>query len=105
MVFQQLLLAVDYCHRLGVANRDIKLDNVLLTSSKKPATIKLTDFGFCKGDKHSIAKSLVGTAMYMGMQSNRPKASSTPWADCITSSVLPRAMSILAHHLQYRTAV
>ena len=66
-VFQQLLLALDYCHGMGVANRDIKLDNVLLTSSKKPAVIKLTDFGFCKWDK-SIAKSLVGTAMYMGMQ-------------------------------------
>ena len=66
-VFQQLLLALDYCHGLGVANRDIKLDNVLLTSSKKPAVIKLTDFGFCKQDK-SIASSLVGTAMYMGMQ-------------------------------------
>ena len=84
-MFQQLLLAVDYCHRLGVANRDIKLDNVLLTSSKKPTAIKLTDFGFCKGDKHSIAKSLVGTAMYMGMQSNLRKTFSAPRADCITS--------------------
>ncbi len=68
-VFQQLLLALDYCHGMGISNRDIKLDNVLLTSSKKPAVIKLTDFGFCKRDK-SIAKSLVGTAMYMGMQSS-----------------------------------
>ena len=83
-MFQQLLLAVDYCHRLGVANRDIKLDNVLLTSSKKPAAINLTDFGFCKGDKHSIAKSLVGTAMYMGMHTNLPKACHAPCADCIT---------------------
>lgn len=28
--FQQLILAVDYCHRKGVANRDIKLENTLL---------------------------------------------------------------------------
>ena len=66
-IFQQLLLALDYCHGMGISNRDVKLDNVLLTSSKKPAVIKLTDFGFCKRDK-SIAKTLVGTAMYMGMQ-------------------------------------
>ena len=23
-IFQQLLVAIDYCHRLGIANRDIK---------------------------------------------------------------------------------
>jgi serine/threonine protein kinase len=28
--FQQLILAVDYCHKKGVANRDIKLENTLL---------------------------------------------------------------------------
>lgn len=28
--FQQLAVAVDYCHRRGVANRDIKLENTLL---------------------------------------------------------------------------
>jgi serine/threonine-protein kinase SRK2 len=29
-LFQQLILAVDYCHKKGVANRDIKLENLLL---------------------------------------------------------------------------
>lgn len=28
--FQQLAVAVDYCHKKGVANRDIKLENTLL---------------------------------------------------------------------------
>jgi hypothetical protein len=28
--FQQLAVAVDYCHKRGVANRDIKLENTLL---------------------------------------------------------------------------
>ena len=31
--FQQLILAVDYCHKKGVANRDIKLENTLLAVS------------------------------------------------------------------------
>jgi serine/threonine protein kinase len=31
--FQQLILAVDYCHKKGVANRDIKLENTLLAAS------------------------------------------------------------------------
>lgn len=28
--FQQLVVGVDYCHRRGVANRDMKLENTLL---------------------------------------------------------------------------
>ena len=59
---------MDYCHRLGVANRDIKLDNILLSGSKKATVIKMSDFGFSKGDMDSIAKTPAGTAMYMGMQ-------------------------------------
>ena len=27
-LFQQLIIAVDYCHRLGIANRDIKVRSV-----------------------------------------------------------------------------
>eukprot|EP00983_Pelagomonas_calceolata_P088209 1157151-Pelagomonas_calceolata.AAC.10 len=28
--FQQLVIGLDYCHRKGVVNRDIKLENTLL---------------------------------------------------------------------------
>ena len=31
---QQLILAVDYCHRVGVAHRDINLENMLLQGNK-----------------------------------------------------------------------
>ncbi|OUC44827.1 hypothetical protein D917_08808, partial [Trichinella nativa] len=40
--FQQLISAVDYCHRHKVVHRDLKLENLLLDSKKN---IKLTDFG------------------------------------------------------------
>ncbi|KRX24724.1 5'-AMP-activated protein kinase catalytic subunit alpha-2 [Trichinella nelsoni] len=40
--FQQLISAVDYCHRHKVVHRDLKLENLLLDAKKN---IKLTDFG------------------------------------------------------------
>lgn len=41
--FQQLILAVDYCHKKGVANRDIKLENTLLAVSPKHFLLSLLE--------------------------------------------------------------
>lgn len=64
--FQQLVLGMDYCHRKGVCNRDIKLENTLLVlqPDKKPL-LKMCDFGYSKHDQlDSIATSKVGTPGY-----------------------------------------
>jgi len=64
--FQQLVLGMDYCHRKGVCNRDIKLENTLLVlqPDKKPL-LKLCDFGYSKSDQlDSVTKSKVGTPGY-----------------------------------------
>ena len=46
-LFQQLIIAVDFCHRKGISNRDLKAENVLLASRAggKGHVIKLCDFG------------------------------------------------------------
>ncbi|CAM1154839.1 PRKAA1 (predicted) [Pycnogonum litorale] len=41
-LFQQLMSAVDYCHRHMVVHRDLKLDNLLLD---KDLNLKIADFG------------------------------------------------------------
>lgn len=65
--FQQLVYAVDYCHRKGVANRDLKLENTLLHYVPTVAfpVLKICDFGYSKSDNKSCAKSKVGTLKYM----------------------------------------
>ncbi|XP_075214909.1 testis-specific serine/threonine-protein kinase 3-like [Lycorma delicatula] len=45
--FGQLVSAVEYCHDHGVVHRDIKCENLLIDSQQK---IKLSDFGFARGD-------------------------------------------------------
>ncbi|XP_042008024.1 serine/threonine-protein kinase PEPKR2-like [Salvia splendens] len=41
-VIKELMLAVRYCHEMGVVHRDIKPENILMTSSGQ---MKLADFG------------------------------------------------------------
>lgn len=63
--FQQLIVGVDYLHRMGVASRDIKLENTLLDSSPRPL-VKICDFGYSKHEKFQSAPgSRVGTPAYL----------------------------------------
>ncbi|EDO36587.1 predicted protein, partial [Nematostella vectensis] len=42
--FRQIVLAIDYCHKLHVVHRDLKPENVIFFKNQDMA--KLTDFGF-----------------------------------------------------------
>ena len=50
LIFQQLMLALEFCHAKGIANRDLKMENLLLSSStdtplRQSPSVKLCDFG------------------------------------------------------------
>jgi len=45
-IFRQIVDAVTYLHKNGIAHRDIKLENILWTESSNE--LKLTDFGLAK---------------------------------------------------------
>lgn len=63
---QQLVCAVDFCHRLGIANRDVKLDNMLLHGAGPRPMLRICDFGYSKDELgQSISKSTCGTPEYM----------------------------------------
>ena len=44
-VFKQLIEGIEYCHNKSILHRDIKLDNILLSSNGE---IKICDFGVSK---------------------------------------------------------
>jgi len=65
-IFRQLVDAVSYLHKNGIAHRDIKLENILWTESSNQ--LKLTDFGLAKSVLLSDAEFMstpCGTPSYV----------------------------------------
>lgn len=75
--FQQLCIAISYCHKRDVVNRDIKLENILLDESRR--LLKVCDFGFSKGKKDSDPKSMVGTPSYLAPEVLRNPMKKLPY--------------------------
>ncbi|KAM3938032.1 serine/threonine-protein kinase Chk2 isoform 2-T2 [Leptodactylus fuscus] len=66
LYFYQILLAVQYLHDNAIIHRDLKLENVLLSSTCEECCIKITDFGQSKilGEA-SLMMTLCGTPNYL----------------------------------------
>jgi serine/threonine protein kinase len=64
-IFEQVLEAIDYAHKLGILHRDIKPRNVMIT---KNGTAQVMDFGLAKMQQETqltTAQSMGGTLPYM----------------------------------------
>lgn len=63
-ILKQVLLTLEHMHDRHMIHRDIKSDNVLLTSDNE---VKLADFGFTAAltEKHPRRRSVVGTPYWM----------------------------------------
>lgn len=60
--FQQLVHALEFCHRRGICHRDIKLDNVLISADGR---LKLADFGMsCLYFPQSLLQTACGSPHY-----------------------------------------
>ncbi|XP_076413364.1 putative sperm motility kinase W [Peromyscus maniculatus bairdii] len=61
-IFTQIVCAVHYCHKNGIAHRDIKLDNILLDGK---GSVKLCDFGLAiRVTSGQRSKGFCGTLEY-----------------------------------------
>ena len=65
-VTRQILLGVQYIHRMGITHRDIKPDNILL-ASEEPMVVKISDFGLAKmvENEETFLKTFCGTMLYL----------------------------------------
>ena len=66
-VFRQICDGVEYLHSLGLAHRDLKLDNCVMTTEN---VVKLIDFGTATvfhypGKKHTLATGVIGSDPYL----------------------------------------
>ncbi len=66
-VFKQIIAGVDYLHNMGLAHRDLKLDNCVMMGDN---TVKIIDFGTAvvlqyPGQKPINARGIVGSDPYL----------------------------------------
>src|SRR5919107_2561248 len=82
-VFEKVCEAIDYVHRHGVIHRDIKSNNIKISSEGK---VKLLDFGIAKGQTSqqlTQVGSVIGTLQYLApelVRGGTADASGDIWA-------------------------
>lgn len=92
--FHQIMEALSYIHKLGVAHRDVKLENILVTADDDA---KLTDFGLCK-QQHGNDPMLTtcGTLVYAAPEIIKEEPYNGMKADIWSAGVVLYAM-VAAH--------
>jgi len=96
--FKQLMGAVSYIHKLGVAHRDIKLENILVTSQD---TAKLTDFGLCKQQSgNNLLLTTCGTLVYAAPEIIKEQPYNGMTADIWSAGVVLYAM--ISNHFPWQ---
>ena len=73
-IFRQLILLVDYLHRMGVARRNIKLESIALEGDRKHPVARLVDLGPAVLPHASIKADGLEPASHVGYTGAPPPA-------------------------------
>ena len=88
--FQQIITAVDYCHRFNIAHRDLKPENLLLDENMN---IKVADFGMAAWQQtDSLLQTACGSPHYAAPELIRGEAYKGSAADIWSCGVILYAL-------------
>ncbi len=90
LIFSQIVSAINYCHRMKVSHRDVKLENIIIDRQHH---VKMIDFGFSvKVPAGQKLRVFCGTPSYMAPEIVNRKEYFGPPADMWAVGVLLYAM-------------
>ena len=89
-IFEQVLVAMEDAHANGVVHRDLKPDNILVSSDGGRLRSKIVDFGIAKvleGTTYTVSGALLGTCMYMAPEQVKTPSATDHRADIYSLGV------------------
>ena len=72
-LFRGLMEGINFCHKLGICHRDLKLENIMLIGEEpEPPSVKIADFGLSvlqdapqgRGRHASLSLTFCGSPLY-----------------------------------------
>ncbi|KAF7356686.1 CAMK/CAMKL/GIN4 protein kinase [Mycena venus] len=87
--FQQIIAAIDYCHRFNIAHRDLKPENILLDED---FNIKIADFGMAAWQANGMLRTSCGSPHYAAPEIVSAKAYNGSAADIWSCGVILHAL-------------